>query len=108
MQAIEYYADVLSDGHISLPQRAVEELCLSKGKKVKVILLSEWLNESTKEDENSKLRDKMEKLKRKEISFAELSVCGIWADREDMKESVGWVNQLRADVNERQGRLGLE
>lgn len=103
MQAIEYYAEVLADGHIPLPQKATEELCLSRGKKVKVILLSEW----SKEGESSKVKGKLEKPKREKISFAELSVCGIWADHKDMKESVKWVTQLRADANERQRRLGL-
>ena len=105
---VEYQAKVLSDGHLSCPESIKRKLHLSNGSEIKVILLNEWSTESTKEGENSKLIGKQEKPKRKEVSFAELPVCGIWADREDMKESVQWVNHLRVDVKERQRRLGLE
>ncbi len=93
---IEYNAKVLSDGHLSCPENIKRKLHLSNGSEIKVILLR--LTEPTKECNNSK----------KEASFAELPVCGIWADREDMKESTEWVNRLRAGVNDRQRRLGFE
>lgn len=54
MQAVEYYAEVLPDGHISLPQNTIKELWLSKGNKIKVILLNDRLPELKKENEDSK------------------------------------------------------
>gem|GEM_PF-994236 len=104
----EYKAKVLSDGHLSCPERVKKRLHLSNGDEIKVILLNEWPTKLTKEGGDSKPWDKFEKIERKEVSFAKLPVCGIWADRENMKESVGWVNQLRKDAKKRQRRLGLE
>ncbi|MDI6735655.1 MAG: hypothetical protein QME42_05605 [bacterium] len=105
---VEYKARVLPDGHLSCPENIKKKLHLSNGSEIKVILLNKWSTEFIKEGESSKSRDKLEKIEREKNSFAELSVCGIWADCEDMKNGVDWVNQLRADVNDRQRRLGLE
>ena len=54
MQAVEYYAEVLPDGHIALPQNTINDLWLSKGNKIKVILLNEWASELKEENEDSK------------------------------------------------------
>ena len=51
MQAVEYYAEVLPNGHISLPQNTMKELWLSKGNKIKVILLNDQSSELKKENE---------------------------------------------------------
>lgn len=40
MQAIEYYAEVLEDGHLSLPKEVRESLKLKHNSKVRVLLLS--------------------------------------------------------------------
>ncbi|MEK7274092.1 MAG: hypothetical protein AAB110_02445 [Candidatus Desantisbacteria bacterium] len=105
---VEYKARVLPDGHLSCPENIKRKLHLSNGSEIKVILLNKWSTELSKEGENPESVNKLEKPERKKTSFAELPVCGIWADRYDMEESVVWVNQLRADVNDRQRRLGLE
>ncbi|MBU0701686.1 hypothetical protein KKE26_10430 [bacterium] len=62
MQAVEYYAEILPDGHISLPQDTISELWLSRGKKIKVILLNEWASKLEKESENFNPWDKLEEL----------------------------------------------
>ncbi len=62
MQAVEYYAEVLPDGHISIPQNTKKEVWLSKGNKIKVILLNNWSSDLEKKDENSNPWDKLEEL----------------------------------------------
>lgn len=39
--------------------------------------------------------------------LGKLPICGMWLDHEDIKDSVEWVNRLRADVQKREKELGL-
>ncbi len=34
--------------------------------------------------------------KKKKVKFSELSICGMWADREDMNDPAAYVRKLRA------------
>jgi hypothetical protein len=45
--------------------------------------------------------------KDKSCPLGRLPICGMWSDHEDIKDSVEWVNRLRADVQKREKELGL-
>ena len=45
--------------------------------------------------------------KDKSCPLGKLPICGMWSDHEDIKDSVEWVNRLRADVQKREKELGL-
>ncbi|MFH1859799.1 MAG: hypothetical protein ABH870_02105 [bacterium] len=53
---------ILPDGHIALPQNTISDLWLSKGNRIKVILLNEWASELEKKGENFNPWDKLEEL----------------------------------------------
>ena len=59
---VEYKAKVLSDGHLSCPEKIKRRLHLSNGSEIKVILLSKLSIGSIKEMENSKAWDNLEKI----------------------------------------------
>ena len=41
------------------------------------------------------------KKSKKEFKFSDLKICGMWKDREDMKDSVKWVQNLRSGMSDR-------
>jgi len=45
--------------------------------------------------------------KDKSCPLGRLPFCGMWSDHEDIKDSVEWVNRLRADVQKREKEFGL-
>lgn len=45
------------------------------------------------------------KSQKKYVDFSKLPACGMWKDREDMKDPVKWVNDLRRRESLRHGRF---
>ena len=45
--------------------------------------------------------EKISKKPKKEFKFSDLKVCGMWRDRDDMKDSVKWVQDLRSGMSDR-------
>lgn len=48
--------------------------------------------------------EKIKKKTKKEFKFSDLGWIGMWKDREDMKDSVAWVNKIREEEESRSYR----
>ena len=72
-------SEFLKDGHLSISPKMVAKLRLKKGDKLKLSI--EKIFEMSK--------------KKKQRPFSRLSVCGMWEDRDDIKDSKEWVDDIR-------------
>jgi bifunctional DNA-binding transcriptional regulator/antitoxin component of YhaV-PrlF toxin-antitoxin module len=81
MKAMTYIAKVLPDGHLSLPEEIKEKMGLTANTRVKVVLEREAQREKA------------------------LEAFGSWAEREDIKDGVAYVEAIRAGWDKRTARL---
>jgi bifunctional DNA-binding transcriptional regulator/antitoxin component of YhaV-PrlF toxin-antitoxin module len=81
MKAMTYIAKVLPDGHLSLPEEIKEKMGLTANTRVKVVVEREAQREKA------------------------LEAFGTWAEREDIKTGVEYVEEIRAGWNKRTARL---
>ncbi len=82
-------SEIEEDGKVRLPKEVMEQLHLKAGMRVKLSI------------------EYMESEEREKWAFSELSICGMWADREDMKDSAEWVKALRSQEEKRLKEMGL-
>ena len=81
MKAMTYIAKVLPDGHLSLPEEIKEKMGLTANTRVKVVLEREAQREKA------------------------LEAFGTWSEREDIKDGVEYVEEIRAGWNKRTASL---
>jgi len=84
-------SEYLEDGHLFVPLDVVKKLGLKKGTKLELSIRT--------------ITEGKEKRKRK--PFSKLGVCGIWKDRQDMKNSIEWVDDIRKQWLKRGKELGI-
>lgn len=84
-------SEFLKDGHLSISPKSVKKLRLKKEDKLKFSI------EKIFEIGN----------KKKQRPFSRLSVCGMWEDRDDIKDSKKWVDDIRKQWVQRAKELSI-